>query len=68
MIHLQPRKPFETWEIDTDQTLFNQILATADSLEEDLRSDKLQSLGSRLRGEVGPRSKAHRERWRPDPP
>ena len=44
MIHLQPRKPFETWEIDTDQTLFNQILATADSLEEDLRLGKLHSL------------------------
>jgi len=34
----------ETLEITMDRKLFNQILATADSLEEDVRQGKLHSL------------------------
>lgn len=35
---------FETLEIAADRKLFTQVLASADTLEEDLRSGKLYSL------------------------
>jgi len=44
MIHCKLTSRSETQEIATDRELFNQILAAADSLEENLRSGKLQSL------------------------
>ena len=43
-IRRQLESVLETLEIAMDRKLFNQILAAADTLEEDLRSGKLHSL------------------------
>jgi hypothetical protein len=44
VIRRQLESRFETQEIAMDRKLFDQILAAADSLEEDLRLGKLHSL------------------------